>query len=654
MGLGFISFYFFAKYFPREDVRGGGIRDILILVLSLILPLTLVTDLVTKSELVMPNGERATEFGPLYPVYIALLIITTIFTFANLINNYKNVPWLYKVQIKVFISGIFMAVLFGFMTNIVLPLIGIFDLQKFGQLATLFLSSTMAFLILRHGFLNIKIILAKVIEYVILALFTYLFFYLIIFTEQILFQGSTSAQALFLGVPLAIIFIAFINSLKTIVSQSVYDKILYRDFNPIVEINQTNKQLALEINVDKLVTIITNRLKIDLNLKNVDITLDTKLFPSHNNFNHDFESFIKLFSIQSTNFIILDEYLLQNETYQEIANSLKRKGIQVIFKISEAEIVYGYLLIYQKVTGSNIFYTHELDFIESLTDAFLSALKKSELYREITKFNKELQSKVHIATKELETQNVTLDNNRKSLQKAYTQLKTLDEAKSDFISIASHQLRTPLSVIKGYLSMVNSSDYGTVNSEQKRVLSLSLNALNDLNNVINEILTSSRIEKGAFTITKSDVDLKEMLDYIHALYKNKFDEKKLKFVFEYPINLKTYPVNIDKDKFEQVIINLVENAFNYTQQGQVTVTLKNEPESFLLSVTDTGIGISREDQSKLFEKFVRLDNAKKIRPDGTGIGLYTAKVIVKQHGGKIWIKSKVGVGTTFFVEVPKK
>lgn len=239
------------------------------------------------------------------------------------------------------------------------------------------------------------------------------------------------------------------------------------------------------------------------------------------------------------------------------------------------------------------------------------------------------------------------------LSDAYKKLQTLDDAKSDFISIASHQLRTPLSIIKGYLSMLKESDYGKVNDEQKRIINMSINALNDLNGIVNEILMSSRIEKGTFTITKAPADMIEIIKYIRDLYENKYKEKGLDFKVILPKGVSKLEVNIDRDKFEQVIINLIENAYNYTLKGSVVITLEAKPKTFKIAFKDTGIGIAKDDYGKLFEKFVRLDNAQKIRPDGTGIGLYTAKVIVETHGGKIWFESEEGKGTTFFVEMPK-
>jgi signal transduction histidine kinase len=240
------------------------------------------------------------------------------------------------------------------------------------------------------------------------------------------------------------------------------------------------------------------------------------------------------------------------------------------------------------------------------------------------------------------------------LRTANRHLKELDEAKDEFISMASHQLRTPLTSIKGYISMLAEGDAGKLQPQQKEFLDYAYGGSQRMVNLINDLLNVSRMQAGKFMIEKSAVDItavvKNEVDQLqsHARAKN----LQLNFIAPKP---KLPLVKLDEGKTRQVIMNFIDNAIYYTQSGSITVTLQLDGRDFVkLEVTDTGIGVPMDSQRHLFGKFFRAENAKTMRPDGTGLGLYLAKRVIEDQGGTIIFRSIEGNGSTFGFRLPIK
>lgn len=238
------------------------------------------------------------------------------------------------------------------------------------------------------------------------------------------------------------------------------------------------------------------------------------------------------------------------------------------------------------------------------------------------------------------------------LEEANEHLRSLDEAKSEFISIASHQLRTPMTGIMGYLSMLTSGDFGKIDPKIGPILDGILDASKRMIRLINIFLNITKIEAGRFMLAKSSVKLEEIIETEFIELKKLADDKKLKLIFEKPKPLLPQ-VNIDRDKMADVVQNLVDNAIKYTDKGKVIVTAEKTDHEVLVSVADDGRGINKDEVGKLFNKFMRGDGIARIHPDGSGLGLFIAKKIVEAHGGRIWVESEgEGKGSTFQFTIP--
>jgi len=241
----------------------------------------------------------------------------------------------------------------------------------------------------------------------------------------------------------------------------------------------------------------------------------------------------------------------------------------------------------------------------------------------------------------------------KELGFANKRLKEIDDQKTEFMSLASHQLRTPLTSIKGYTSMVKSGDFGKISNEQKEPLDIIFTSTENMNNLIDDFLNASRIER------KKGFDYNFVVDNPINLIKGIIDnlsiqakEKGIKFVYENKIN-KEVKIKFDNRTLLQAISNLIQNAIKYTNNGSVTVKISRTNNHLGFSVKDSGIGMSKEDLKMLFKRFFRSDSVKINHPEGTGLGLYLAERIILDHGGKIWAESKgIGKGSSFFITLP--
>lgn len=269
----------------------------------------------------------------------------------------------------------------------------------------------------------------------------------------------------------------------------------------------------------------------------------------------------------------------------------------------------------------------EIETIASLADQLGVVSRNLHLFSQIQKANQDLG-----------------DANR--------HLQQLDQAKSEFVSIASHQLRTPMTGIMGYLSMLVEGDFGKIDPQHLDILKNLLDESQRMIRLINLFLNVSKIEAGKFTITKQELQLEAVIEREIRELTKVAEDKGLKLKFIQP-KQPLPPLFADADKIQDVLLNLIDNGIKYTAKGSVTVTAESTIDGVEVHVEDTGIGIKPSDIKELFNKFVRAQGIAQIHPDGSGLGLFIAKSIVEGHGGRIWVDSPgEGKGSTFSFWLP--
>ncbi len=213
----------------------------------------------------------------------------------------------------------------------------------------------------------------------------------------------------------------------------------------------------------------------------------------------------------------------------------------------------------------------------------------------------------------------------------------LNQAKTDFVTIASHQLRTPLSIIKWYVDYLVMGDAGPLNEEQEKYLKEVYKSNERLIELVNALLDVSRIDVGTFCIDPEPTDIIERAEAALKPFAAEIEAKKINMIKEYD---DFPPLSLDPRLTKMIFANIISNAVKYTpENGTIKIVIKKTEHDIFIKVSDSGIGIPREEQPKMFTKLFRGGNAKKLESVGTGLGLYIVKAIIEKSGGKIWFHS---------------
>jgi len=241
---------------------------------------------------------------------------------------------------------------------------------------------------------------------------------------------------------------------------------------------------------------------------------------------------------------------------------------------------------------------------------------------------------------------------RERLQEIAEELRRADEAKTEFISIASHQLRTPLNAIQGYLSLFLDGIYGKLDAQKREPMERLYRSSKRLIHLVNDLLGVSRIQMGKIELEMGEVDICEIAKSVVDEFSMVAEEKGIGLHASCPTG--GVPVVAgDKQKLRDCVLNLVDNAIRYTDKGSVEVSVRREINDLVVRVEDTGPGLDADEAKKLFESFQRGDVGRKHWAEGSGLGLYIAREFIALHGGAIWAESPgKGLGSTFFIRIP--
>lgn len=281
----------------------------------------------------------------------------------------------------------------------------------------------------------------------------------------------------------------------------------------------------------------------------------------------------------------------------------------------------------------------------------------SKTVDKISDFEKEMLRKFS------ENAGIALENSRlyknlkeakEDLNEAYENLMVLNKMKDEFLTVASHELRTPMTIIKSYLWMMNQHKTGKLNNKQKEYIQKAEKGTQRMIDLINDMLNISRFEHDRVEFKITQTDLCELIREILTSFEIKVKSKGINLSFSETC-LDVF-VDIDREKMRDVITNLVDNAVKFTDNGEIKVNVENEEDKVVVQIKDSGSGINPPDLPKLFHKFGRIDNSYTIASDtgGTGLGLYIVKLYVEGMGGKVWATSDgIGKGSSFWISIPK-
>lgn len=251
---------------------------------------------------------------------------------------------------------------------------------------------------------------------------------------------------------------------------------------------------------------------------------------------------------------------------------------------------------------------------------------------------------------------IARDNIKRKIERIRT-IEEIDKIRTEFIWVASHQIRTPLSALKWSIKMILEGDYGKLNKEQRDILIEAYNINEELIVLTTELLNVAQIETKRLAVNLKSLSLGEFqkaIEQTSGELKILADKKNLRLTFKFSLlSLPDARVKVDISKILQVVRNLIENAIRYTHSnGDIKVKIAIVKNEVVAQIIDKGIGIPEKEQSKVFSKFFRASNALKAQSDGTGLGLYLCKIFIEKHGGKIWFVSQEGKGSAFSFSLP--
>lgn len=360
---------------------------------------------------------------------------------------------------------------------------------------------------------------------------------------------------------------------------------------------------------------------------------------------------------QNINDLLNDQrYLLLQETYQnasiyDIVYPSNEKFIQLGFSTDAIDTPISALQKYNSLIaliGSLI----SVLFLLLIFKIIILPLKKTTAAcEEIKKGN--LDAKINVKSRtEFGELITTFNDMTRELKESREREKLIERMKTEFVSLAAHQLRTPLSAIKWALRMVLDEEDGDISPEQRELLERTYQSNEKMIDLINDLLNVARIEEGRFLYEPVAASPEEIAASVVDSLKEKAESRKIGLAFQKPISPLPL-VKVDKEKINIALTNFVTNAINYTHPGgKITIKLLSDAGNVEFRVQDNGVGIPKSEQERIFTKFFRASNVVKLDTSGTGLGMFITKNIVEAHGGKIWFESEENKGTTFHFSLP--
>lgn len=584
---------------------------------------------------------------PFLNIYAVFLVGHFIATTVVLFKHRKVSFGVERARTNTMLIGLGLSFVGGSIFNLILPLMGNYSVVQFGPLMSAPLVTAMILAIIRQRLFDIRFALARTATYTLL-LFTLLLLYAsAVFTVIQLFFGGEAAPSIeqSLVYMFAGVFLAFTYEPLRKFFNRVTDRIFFQHVYDVQGILNRLGDIAVgETDLQRLSERSLKVLADALKPETASIYILSKS-EGKRIYNYHYGRVAEatkqaittqLLPVISTNHngvIVRDEL---DDSQSKLKEAMEAANCALMVRLQTSRESVGFLYLGPKQNGS-IYNTKDMQLLETVVDELAVALQNGLRFQEIKDFNLTLQAKIAEATAQLRTSN--------------SKLRKLDEAKDEFISMASHQLRTPLTSVKGYISMALEGDAGKLNEQQRKLLGEAFISAQRMVYLIGDFLNVSRIQTGKFVIEAKPINLAELVaEEVDQLIVTA-QRRNIKLEYHKPASIP--PMNLDEDKMRQVIMNFIDNAIYYSKPNStVNIELLTTARDVQLKVKDTGIGVPDTERHHLFTKFYRAANAREVRPDGTGVGLFMAKKVIMAHGGSVIFESQVGKGSTFGFSMP--
>lgn len=631
-----VSFFLFCALITHSKVR-------ILKYLVYILASASIISVLSGLTYVVKNQGTRIVFEPsyAYPIFLIFVGVSIVSGFVLLVLKYRTSRGLIKNQIMLVLLGLLFTTVILVTTNLILPNITEVTpaITRLGIYSTIFMIAFDTVAIVRHSLFDIRAAVTRSVAYVLsVAVIGSVYGFVAFRLANVFIQHSTVLQQQTFYILLAVV-LAFTFAPLLRFFEKLSNFIFYKDrYDPQELVTNIGRTLASEIELDalcqKVIHELTNSLKIDK--AEIVVFNHQNVLYRNNAFTYEHHEIVERDLRKLGRLVIVADDMSGGERKQ----IMQKYGVSVSFALRTSEQFLGYLLLGEKKSG-DVYNTQDLQTLKIIANELSVGIQNAKAFAEIQAFNQTLQAKVNDATKRL--------------RHANEELKELDQAKDEFISIASHQLRTPLTTIKGYASMIDEGDFGKLSSKTKEPLKEILDGSERMNRLVGDLLNVSRIQAGKFFIDATEVDMPELVASEVKQLEQLAKAKNVELVYVEP-KAKLAPMMLDLNKTQQAAMNLIDNAIHYSAPpsggGHVQVSLEVHGNEVVFLVRDDGIGVPKDKQSKLFTKMFRADNAKEVRPDGTGLGLYLVKRVVEDQGGQIVFASEPGKGSTFGFRLP--
>ena len=579
-------------------------------------------------------------------IFLIYFISYVIIWFIQTFRYYKNLrSAILRQQTKyIFVGFLF---LFGIGPLAYLPAYGM-GIYPFAYFSGLIFTIILSYAIIRHRLMDIKFVLRKSSVY--LASFTFIALLTVgikYFLNLYFFEISVWAD--FIILILAILAFGPVKNYFYRLANKYFFSSLYDSREVVAEMSE---KLRSTLEVKQIYDFVYNSLLNAFHFKAFGIlSYNNKTKNYIAQYNQGFNigqrknfpsnSELEKMFISKNEPIIVEEVknTIYNKKTKDIIDLLIGLKVDILTPLNVKDKIVGLIALGPKESG-DMYNDEDLQVLKTIGAFAAMSIDHALQYEATLDFNVRLRDEVEKATHEL--------------KKANQELKKLDAAKSEFISIASHQLRTPLTVIKGYISMMLEGSFGALTPEEADSLDKVYDSNERLIQLVENLLNISRIESGRLQFDYEVMQLEEIVDSVIEELLGNVKKKGLKLNYRKPA--KPLPkIRIDEEKIRQVVMNLIDNAIKYTKKGSLTVSLEAVGKKMRFCVSDSGIGINKEYLPNLFKKFSRGKGISVIHTEGTGLGLYVAREMVEAHKGKIWAESKgEGMGSKFCFELPVK
>ena len=598
--------------------------------------------IINASEITTP-----VDFSQIPINAINYIVFATFFSvFFLVVMWFGYVAWrksdtIRRKQVAIYMTGLLVSSIPGFVVDLLLPALGDYRYVWVGPVAIILFLFAIMYSIVKYRLMDVKTAVARSVSYMLLLIALAVVYIISAYVISIvIFQRTLTIDSRlnFMNMVLAILLAFLYQPIKRFFNKLTDRVFYYGEYDADTFAREISKILTYTADLQLLTRRVGNYIASSLKAEKVAFCIPEKGIYGRTG--------RRRLSVVEEDVRRIMDYYYKNCSFPEVilANQVKDPELKKLLDIHRTKIVVP-LLHQNQETGILFLGEHkslgyssrDIEMLESIAGELAVSIRNSLSMEEISELNKSLQRRIDEATKELRFSN--------------RQLQRLDEAKNEFISMASHQLRTPLTSIKGYLDMMLEGDLGKISPTQRAVLREAFSSSERMVRLINDFLNVSRLQTGKFTIDKQSVDIAQILRDEVSLLKVVADQRSVEMVLK--IDKKIPSLAVDSEKIRQVMLNMIDNAIYYSNpHKKVVITLKSSGKMIEFSVKDSGIGVPKSEQANLFGKFFRGTNAKKRRPDGTGVGLFLAKKVILSHDGEMIFESEEGKGSTFGFKLP--